>query len=178
MNRDLDVVCLSAARIRPPVHLSPRDLSAGFSPVKIPGLLLSQLRVARPLFKKHVFIYLAMPSLSCGKQDLVPWPGIKPRPPALGAQSLGHWSPGRSLDLTNAWVESVSTAFPRFSTGLSSHRAGRYWPWGSGTSFTTSWEVPDTAGRWKLLGTSCHILLTQRLWFSLSEGVFPMHPQR
>ena len=29
----------------------------------------------------------------------------------------------------------------------------------------------------ELLGTSCHILLTQRLWFSLSEGVFPTHPQ-
>ena len=25
--------------------------------------------------------------------DLVPWPGIEPRPPTLGAQSLSHWSP-------------------------------------------------------------------------------------
>ena len=24
--------------------------------------------------------------------DLVPWPGIKPRPPALGAQSHSHWT--------------------------------------------------------------------------------------
>ena len=24
--------------------------------------------------------------------DLVPWPGIKPRPPALGARSLSHWT--------------------------------------------------------------------------------------
>ena len=24
--------------------------------------------------------------------DLVPWPGIKPRPPVLGAQSLSHWT--------------------------------------------------------------------------------------
>ena len=24
--------------------------------------------------------------------DLVPWPGIKPGPPALGAQSLSHWT--------------------------------------------------------------------------------------
>ena len=72
MNMDLDAVCLSAARILLPVHLSPRDLSAGFSPVKIPGLLLSQLRVARPLFKKHLFIYLATPGLSCGMQALVP----------------------------------------------------------------------------------------------------------
>ena len=24
--------------------------------------------------------------------DLVPWPGIEPRPPALGVQSLSHWT--------------------------------------------------------------------------------------
>ena len=27
---------------------------------------------------------------SCGIWDLVPWPGIKPRPPALGVQNLSH----------------------------------------------------------------------------------------
>ena len=63
---------LSAARMLFPVHFSAWDISAGFSPVKIPGLLLLQLRVARPLFKKHLFIYLAMPGLSCGMQDRVP----------------------------------------------------------------------------------------------------------
>ena len=30
--------------------------------------------------------------LSCGMRDLVPLPGIKPGPPALGAQSLTHWT--------------------------------------------------------------------------------------
>ena len=25
-------------------------------------------------------------------RDLVPWPGIEPKPPALGAQSLTHWT--------------------------------------------------------------------------------------
>ena len=53
---------------------------------------------------KKTFIYLAVPGLrcgsgifSCGMQSLdaacgilVPWPGIEPRPPALGAQSLSH----------------------------------------------------------------------------------------
>ena len=29
---------------------------------------------------------------SCRMWDLVPWPGIKPRPSALGAQSLTHWT--------------------------------------------------------------------------------------
>ena len=31
-------------------------------------------------------------TLSCGIWYLVPWPGIKPGPPALGAQPLSHWS--------------------------------------------------------------------------------------
>ena len=30
--------------------------------------------------------------LSCGIWNLVPWPGIKPRPPALGVLSLNHWT--------------------------------------------------------------------------------------
>ena len=63
---------------------------------------------------KYLFIYLAAPGLSCGTWDLhcgmrdllvvacelfscsmwdlVPWPGIEPGPPALGAWSLSHWT--------------------------------------------------------------------------------------
>ena len=33
-----------------------------------------------------------MQTLSCGLRDLVPWPGIEPGPPALGAKSLSHWT--------------------------------------------------------------------------------------
>ena len=33
-----------------------------------------------------------MQTLSCGMWDLPPWPGIKPRPPALGAWRLSHWT--------------------------------------------------------------------------------------
>ena len=29
---------------------------------------------------------------SCGMWDLVPWPGIEPKPPVLGAWSLSHWT--------------------------------------------------------------------------------------
>ena len=67
-------------------------------------------------FFKHwlLFIYLAMPglrswmqdllvaacrlfscrrvTLSCSLWDLVPWPEISPRPSALGAWSLSHWT--------------------------------------------------------------------------------------
>ena len=50
-------------------------------------------------FLKYLFIYLAAPGLSCSMQtlscsiwDLVPWPGIEPGPPALGAWSLNRWT--------------------------------------------------------------------------------------
>ena len=33
-----------------------------------------------------------MQTLSCGMWVLVPWPGIKAGPPALGAWSLSHWT--------------------------------------------------------------------------------------
>ena len=35
----------------------------------------------------HSFVFLGYPGFSCRMWDLVPWPMIKPRPPALGAQS-------------------------------------------------------------------------------------------
>ena len=33
-----------------------------------------------------------MLGLSCGMHDLVPWLGMESGPPALGVQSLGHWT--------------------------------------------------------------------------------------
>ena len=42
-------------------------------------------------FLIYLFI-LAAPDLSCSMWDLVPQPGIKPGPPALGAWSLTHWT--------------------------------------------------------------------------------------
>ena len=61
----------------------------------------------RILFLK-IFIYLAVLSLSCsiyrifscGMWDLVPWPGIEPGPPALGARSLSHWTTREVLVLS------------------------------------------------------------------------------
>ena len=50
------------------------------------------------LLKKIVFMFLAMP-LSCHMWDLVPWPGIKPRPPTLWAWGLSHWTT-REVPLT------------------------------------------------------------------------------
>ena len=48
-----------------------------------------------------IFIYLAVPGHSCNTWDLVPWSGIESGLPALGAQSLHHWTtrdaPGQLL---------------------------------------------------------------------------------
>ena len=38
------------------------------------------------------FFHLIVPGLSCDMWDQVPWPGIKPGFPALGAQNLSHWT--------------------------------------------------------------------------------------
>ena len=50
-------------------------------------------------FNMFLFINLAVLSLSCSIRtlscsmwDLVPWPGIKPGPPALGAWNHSHWT--------------------------------------------------------------------------------------
>ena len=53
----------------------------------------SYLRLTPPqdFFFKQL-TYLAVLSFSCGRWDLIPWPGIEPGPPALGAQSLSHWT--------------------------------------------------------------------------------------
>ena len=34
----------------------------------------------------------ALEFFSCGLWDLVSWPGLESRPPALGVQSLSHWT--------------------------------------------------------------------------------------
>ena len=44
------------------------------------------------IYLLFVLFILAALGLSCGMWDLVPQPGIEPRPPALGVQSLTHWT--------------------------------------------------------------------------------------
>ena len=64
----------------------------------LPALFSSQWDVFICL-KNILFVYLVAPGLSCGMQtlscsiwELVPWPGIKPRPLALGAWRLSYWT--------------------------------------------------------------------------------------
>ena len=57
-------------------------------------ILLHQILVAL-----HGVFLASCGIFSCGMQNLVPWPGIKPRPLALGAWSLNHWTTRESLDV-------------------------------------------------------------------------------
>ena len=50
-----------------------------------------------------------MPGLSCSMWDLVPWPWVKPGPPALGAWNLSHWTTGDVPQITNPITVSVHT---------------------------------------------------------------------
>ena len=45
----------------------------------------------------------ALRTLHWGPWDLVPWPRVPPRPPALGAQSLSHWTTRQFLHLPYSW---------------------------------------------------------------------------
>ena len=45
-------------------------------------------------------VYLVALGLSYDMWDLVPRPGIKPGPPALGAHNLNHWTAGEIPGLT------------------------------------------------------------------------------
>ena len=56
-------------------------------------------KIQMTLTSKKIIIYLTVWGLSCNMQDfpwgmwdLVFWPGVEPRPPALGPQSLSHWT--------------------------------------------------------------------------------------
>ena len=59
------------------------------------------------LYIYFLFIYLAAPGLSCGMWDLVPWPGIEPGLPALGARSLSHWTAREVPDISLKSVKCI-----------------------------------------------------------------------
>ena len=67
-------------------------------PFPLPGIFGHPSSLSLSLFlfsvdiKKYIYyFYLASPGLSRSIWDLVHQPGIKPGPPAWGAQSLSHW---------------------------------------------------------------------------------------
>ena len=46
----------------------------------------------------HWALVAACRIFGCGMWDLIPWPGVEPGPPALGMQSLSHWTTREALD--------------------------------------------------------------------------------
>ena len=67
------------------------------------------LAVARGIFS------CGMRPLSCGMWDRVPWPGIEPGPPALGAWSLTHWTTGKSWSVYNFLKILIKKTFMEYS---------------------------------------------------------------
>ena len=47
-----------------------------------------------PIFIANLFVFVFFGCTACG--ILVPQPGIKPTPPSVEAQSLNHWTSGKS----------------------------------------------------------------------------------
>ena len=62
------------------------------------SFLFSLLRLHRVLVAVEILVEISSCRcctrgiFRCNMWDLVPWPGIEPRPPALGAWSLNHWT--------------------------------------------------------------------------------------
>ena len=91
--------CSDFCRAQAPGYTASVVVVHGLSCSVACGILLDQGLKARPLhwradsffFFFNIFIiYLAALALSCKHMGLVPWPGIEPRPSALGVWSLSH----------------------------------------------------------------------------------------
>ena len=69
-------------------------------------------------FLQHVFAVLVAARVfffSCSMWDLVSWPGIEPRPPALRARSLSPCTNREVLDLQNLFQHEVTPLSPRLA---------------------------------------------------------------
>ena len=97
-----------------------------------------------------LFIYLTAPSFSCGMWNLLPWPGIEPRHPALERQSLSHWTtmevPNCAFDLHFSDYYMSQKFFQIFWSYISFSRVSsrpRDWTWVSyiADGFFTNWAI-------------------------------------
>ena len=82
------------------------------------SISLSLLCLSLSLFLNIYFYFLAVLDLSL--QDLVPWPGLELRSPALGAWSLSHWTTREvflsvSLNFSKSIYQITSLLFGQFS---------------------------------------------------------------
>ena len=83
---------MESARMRGFSHL--RVLLSRFHTI-VSWLFFSYLfiRLCQVLAAARGIFSCCVRTLSCSMWGLVPWPGIKSRPPAQGVQSLSHWTP-------------------------------------------------------------------------------------
>ena len=66
------------------------------------------LVVGRQFFVAACVIFsCGMRTFSWGMWNLVPWPGMEPGPPALGAQSLSHWTT-REVPVVSFYLQVIS----------------------------------------------------------------------
>ena len=61
------------------------------------------------------FPFSALKIFSCSMWNLVSWPGIEPRPPALGVLSLSHWTTREVPPLQIESIHKVGFGFAAFN---------------------------------------------------------------
>ena len=91
----------------------------------VPGLSCGTRDLQSSL--KHVGSFSCVWTLSCSMQDLVLWPGIKPGPLALGVRSLSHWTTGdvQRLSLSRCeWAETMPKSWALHTACLSDAHPG------------------------------------------------------
>ena len=99
-------------------------------------------------------------TVSCGMWDLIPQPGIGPRPPSLGVQSLSHWPTREVLRL------SLLSFVVLLRLRMLPHT--QWWLWFLVTwlflTLATPWTSPSGSSvcrifQARILGVGCHFLL-------------------
>ena len=65
--------------------------------------------------------------LRCSMWDLVPWPGIEPGLPALGVQSLSHWTT-REVPMAESWSEREASSLGLCPELVHRHFCTDLWP--------------------------------------------------
>ena len=98
------------------------------------------------LFFLIFFIYSAAPSLGCSIQYLIPWPGIEPRPPALGVQNLSSWTPGKSR-IYPSEIKALPLRACLFTVPLLSMKINCHKP-AQGSAICGPWAKPGPPPRW------------------------------
>ena len=77
-------------------------------------------------------------TVACDMWDLVPYPGLEPGAPALGAQSFSHWTPREAPQLLNQVVPALLTASRVCTATSCTTRLGALWEQNRGICYQSS----------------------------------------